>query len=135
MLNFNGVDFAQTIVSGHLGKEPELRVTPNGVSVCSFSVASNRSIKKGEEWVKVANWTNVVVWNKTAENVAKFMHKGDRVLVVGLTQTRDYQDKDGNTRYSTELTAEDIFLLTSANDLGKTSLNTEDVEDVEDIPF
>lgn len=87
---------------GFLGQDPVLRHTKEGVAVCNFSIATNR--KSGN--VEIADWHNIVVWDKAAEPVAKALKKGSRCAVIGRLQYKEYLDKkDGSKRYQTEIVA------------------------------
>jgi len=104
------------ILIGNLTKDPELRSTPNGVSVCSFSIGVSRrfSNQNGE---RETDFFNIIVWRKQAENAAKYLRKGSQVAVSGQIQNRSYDDKDGNKRYITEIIAEEVqFLRSSSSD-------------------
>lgn len=103
----------RVILIGRLGKDAETRSTPSGVSVTSFSVATERRFKRGEEWVSETDWHNVVLWR--AEKLAEYLLKGTLVSVEGRLQTRSYEDKDGGKRYATEVVAESCGLLSSAD--------------------
>jgi single-strand DNA-binding protein len=94
----------QVSLLGRLGQDPELRYTQSQVPVCTISVATS------DQWVddqgnkqEKTEWTNCVCWNKTAENASKYLHKGSEVFVQGKLETRKWQDKEGNDRYSTEV--------------------------------
>ena len=101
----------KVILVGHLGKDAETRFTPAGVSVTSFSVATNRRWKDQQtgEWKEETDWANVVLWRQ--ENLANYLTKGKQVYVEGRLQTRSYDDKDGKKQYRTEVVAEDVILL------------------------
>lgn len=96
---------------GHLGKDAESKFLPSGVSVAKFSVATSRRWKdKGsDEWKEETEWTNVFLWR--SENLTPYLTKGKQVYVEGRLQTRSYEDKEGQKRYSTELVAEEVILL------------------------
>ena len=94
----------QVILIGRLTKDPELRETSNGKPVASFTLAVD---KFGEG----ADFINCVVWNKQAENLAKYQKKGGQIGVSGRLQTRDYDDEKGNKRYVTEVVADSIEYL------------------------
>jgi single-strand DNA-binding protein len=94
----------QVILIGRLTKDPELRETSNGKPVASFTLAVD---KFGEG----ADFINCVVWNKQAENLAKYQKKGGQIGVSGRIQTRDYDDEKGNKRYITEVVADSIEYL------------------------
>jgi single-strand DNA-binding protein len=101
----------KVILIGHLGRDAETKFTPAGVSVTSFSVATNRRWKDQQsgEWKEETDWSNVVLWRQ--ENLANYLTKGKQVYVEGRLQTRSYDDKDGKKVYRTEVVAEDVILL------------------------
>lgn len=101
----------KVILVGHLGKDAETKFTPSGVSVTRFSVATSRRWKDQQsgEWKEETEWTNVSQWR--AENFAPYLTKGKQVYVEGRLQTRSYEDKDGQKKYSTEVVADDVILL------------------------
>ena len=96
---------------GNLGRDAETKFTPSGTSVTKFSVATTRKWqdKASGEWKEDTNWTNVVMWR--AEKVANYLTKGKRVYVEGRLETRSYEDKDGQKKYSTEVVCDDLILL------------------------
>jgi single-strand DNA-binding protein len=98
-------------IIGHLGKEPELRFTPNGKATASFSVAVSESRKVGEDWKKETEWFNVTTWNQTAEWCNENLVKGSLVFVVGKLKTRSWEAQDGQKKYKTELIANQVLLL------------------------
>ena len=94
-------------INGRLTSDPELKQTTSGTSVCSFTVAVDRSyVKQGEE--RQTDYIDVVAWRNTAEFVCKYFSKGSMIAVDGSIQTRRYEDKDGNKRKSTELIANNV---------------------------
>jgi len=95
------------IILGTLGKDPELRSTASGKSVCSFSVATNRIVNKE----KVTDWHNIIVWEKAAEACAKYLSKGKQVYVEGTSATRSYEGRDGAIRYITEVIANSVNFI------------------------
>jgi single-strand DNA-binding protein len=103
----------KVILVGHLGKDAETRFTPAGVSVTTFSVATNRRWKDQQtgEWKEETDWANIVLWRQ--ENLANYLTKGKQVYVEGRLQTRSYDDKDGKKQYRTEVVADDVILLGS----------------------
>jgi single-strand DNA-binding protein len=106
----NGVN--KTILIGNLGADPELRHTPSGASVCNFSVATNESWtdKSGEKQERT-EWHRIVVWGRMGEACSKHLSKGRQVYVEGRIQTRKWDDKDGITRYLTEIVAQHVQFL------------------------
>lgn len=97
----------KAILVGNLTKDPEVRTTPNGVSVTSFTVAVQRRYKDADGNYQ-ADFINCVAWRSTAEFVAKYFTKGSRIGVVGTIQTRTYDDQNGNKRYVTEVVADEV---------------------------
>ena len=97
---------------GRLTRDPELRYTGSNVPVASFSLAVNRNFtnQSGE---READFINIVVWRKQAENVKNYLSQGSQVAIDGRIQTRSYDDKDGNKRYVTEVIADNVEFLGS----------------------
>ncbi len=109
MANFN---FNKTILGGRLTATPELKTTPNGVTVCSFTVAVNRNGAKEQ----TADFIDCVAWRTTAEFVSKYFTKGSSICVVGSIQTRSYTDKDGNKRKVTEINVDEVRFVDGKGD-------------------
>jgi single-strand DNA-binding protein len=101
----------KVILVGNLGRDAETKFTPSGVARTTFSVATTRRWKDQQsgEWKDETDWHNVVLWR--SENVANYLTKGKQVYLEGRLQTRSYDDKDGQKRYTTEVVADDIILL------------------------
>lgn len=100
------------MVIGNLGGDPEMRYTPSGAAVTTMSVAANRNYKDRDgEWQSETEWFRVVCWNETAERSAEYLRKGDKVYVEGRMQTRQWEDQQGNKRYTTELIANRVTSL------------------------
>jgi len=139
--------YQQITLIGNLGNDPEMRYTPSGVPVASFSLAVNRSWtgQDGQRQDKTT-WFRISVWNKQAEIVSQYLSKGRQVLVVGeVEEARPYTDRDGNMRASLEVRAQSVRFLGQRGDApmggGNYSNNTmpastgsAEVQD-EDIPF
>lgn len=101
----------QVILMGNLTRDPELRNTPNGQSVCSFSLALNRSYKdQTGEWKEVTDYVDIVAWGPLGERVAQYMSKGRRALVQGRLQSRSWE-QDGQKRSKVEVLANDVTFL------------------------
>ena len=100
----------KAILIGRLTRDPELRTTPTGRNVCQFAIAVNRTYTSasGE---READFINCVVWDKQAENLARYQKKGNQIAVDGRIQTRNYDDKDGKKVYVTEILATNISFL------------------------
>ena len=101
----------KVVLVGRLTKDPVLRKTANGVSVTSFTVACTRRIKQDGQ--PEADFINTVAWNKTADSVSQYTHKGSLVGVEGRIQTRSFDDKDGKRVYVTEVVADSVQFLES----------------------
>ena len=103
----------QVTLLGNLTRDPELRYTPSGIAVVGFSIATNRSYKDKEsgEYKEVADYHNIVFWDKAAEIITQYLTKGKKVLVQGRLQTRSWEAKDGTKRYTTEVVGQDFVLL------------------------
>ena len=99
---------------GRLTRDPELRYTGNNTAVASFSIAVNRSFTN-QQGEREADFFNVTVWRKQAENVKNYLSQGSQVAVEGRLQTRNYEDKDGQKRYVTEVVADNVEFLGSKN--------------------
>lgn len=102
----------KVILVGRLGQNPEVRYTPSGAAVANFSVATNESWtdKSGQKQERT-EWHRVVVWGKLAELCQQYLSKGRQAYVEGRMQTRQWQDKDGQTKYTTEVQAQTIQFL------------------------
>lgn len=108
------------IFQGRLVADPELRRTPENVSVVSFRIAVQRNYA-GKDGQREADFFNVVAWRKTAEFISKFFAKGQTIIVIGSMQNREYTDKDGNKRYVTELIANEAQFCDSKSENGGNS--------------
>ncbi len=105
---------------GNLTKDPELRTTSSGISVCTFSIAVNRKFTN-QQGVREADFFNIVAWRGLADNCAKYLAKGRKVSVVGQIQNRSYDAQDGTKRYITEIVADDIEFLSAQSQSGEGS--------------
>lgn len=102
---------------GRLTRDPEMRKTPQGVSVATFTVAVDRSfVKQGED--RQADFIDIVCWRNTAEFVCKYFQKGSLIAVNGSIQTRTYQDKNGNNRKAFEIVADNVHFAGEKKDGG-----------------
>jgi single-strand DNA-binding protein len=103
--------FNQVTLMGNLTRDPELRTTPNGASVCSFSLALNRSYKNSEgNWQEVTDYVDIVAWGPLGERVAQYLTKGRPALVSGRLQSRSWE-QDGQKRSKVEVVANDVTFL------------------------
>jgi len=103
--------FNFVILTGRLTADPKLQTTQSGVSVIRFSIAVQRSYRKGEE--PETNFITVIAWRQRAEFVAKYFKKGNMIGIEGSIQTRKYQDKDGNNRTAFEVIANEVQFVES----------------------
>jgi single-strand DNA-binding protein len=105
----------KAILIGNLGRDPELRYTQSGQAVVNFSIATseNWTDKNGERQERT-EWHRIVVWGKTGENCARFLSKGRTVYVEGRIQTREWEDREGQKRTTTEINAQTVTFLGSA---------------------
>lgn len=102
----------KVILIGNLGKDPELKHTSSGTAVASITVATNERFKdKSGEWQDKTEWHNVVLWQRLAEIASEYLKKGRSVYIEGRLQTRSWEDKQGQKRYTTEIVASDLVLL------------------------
>jgi single-strand DNA-binding protein len=105
----------KAILIGNLGRDPELRYTQSGQAVVNFSIATseNWTDKNGERQERT-EWHRIVVWGKSGENCARFLSKGRTVYVEGRIQTREWEDREGQKRTTTEINAQTVTFLGSA---------------------
>ncbi len=103
----------KVILIGNLGKKPELRYTPGGQAVAQFNIATNERWggKDGQPAQERTEWHRIVTWGRTAENCAQYIDKGRSVYVEGRLQTREWTDKEGQKRYTTEVVAQTVQVL------------------------
>lgn len=134
----------KAILMGRLTADPELKTTPQGTAVTSFTLAVERNYSKDE---KQTDFINIVAWRNTAEFICKYFTKGQLVAVEGNIQTRKYTDKDGNKRIAFEIVAEQVYfaekkthidentILNEAQDITVNSQGFEEIEDDAELPF
>lgn len=138
----------KAILVGRLGKDPEMKYTPSGTAVASFSIATNYSIKDGDgNFVDKTDWHNIVVFGRRAEFAGEYLSKGRLVYIEGRIQTRSWEDKDGNKRYITEIISSDVQLLGSKGDspskekeqqepeVQEKDVPVQEDEEADDLPF
>jgi len=127
----------KVLLIGRLGRDPEMRYTPSGRPVTTFSLATTRSwtTHEGERRTET-EWFNIVAWGNLAEICKQYLHKGQQVYIEGRLQTRHWEDSEGNKRTSTEIVAQEMIMLgdgrSSRHKHGK-SASTEEAED--EFPF
>ena len=106
--------FNLVVLTGRLTADPELKTTPNGTSVTSFSIAVDRRYRSGEE--RQTDFINIVAWRTSAEFICKYFTKGSMIGIEGSIQTRRYQDKNGNNRTAFEVVANNVQFVESKRD-------------------
>lgn len=106
------MSFNKIIIVGNLGRDPELRYTPQGIAVCNFSLATNEKKRdKSGELQDVTTWFKVTLWRQQAENASKYLTKGSPVYVEGRLRVEDWTDRDGNNRYTLEVQATEMHFI------------------------
>ena len=111
------MSFNKIIIVGNLGRDPELRYTPQGVAVCSFSMATNeRRRDKAGELQDVTTWFKVTLWRQQAENAAKYLTKGSPVYIEGRLRIEEWTDRENNNRYTLDVQATDMQFIGSRSD-------------------
>ena len=130
--------YNKVIMMGRLTRDPELKATPNGVSVCKFSIAVDRRFQnKGEE--KKADFFNIVAWRQTGEFVSRYFGKGNLILVEGELQTSKYTDKSGEKRSAIEINVQSTSFCESASSGSSAAPspapNFEEMPPDENLPF
>lgn len=125
---------------GNLGSDPEKRFTQNGNSVTNFRMATNETwTDKDGNKQKRTEWHRVVVWGKLADVCAQYLNKGRQVYVEGRLQTRKWQDKDGNDRFTTEINAQTVNFIDSRKPAANQEQPAQQAEDTpvdtDDCPF
>ncbi|UXP33587.1 single-stranded DNA-binding protein [Reichenbachiella agarivorans] len=141
----------KVILVGNLGKDPEVRHLENGRAVANFSMATSETYKnKQGERVTTTEWHNLVLWSPLAEIAEKYLKKGNQVYIEGKLTSRSYEDKDGVTKYITEVVGREMTLLggrpdgAASGDYSSNSQPTkteivdstvEDSNEIDDLPF
>ena len=113
----------KVMLIGNLGADPDLRTTNNGTAVCEMRIATNESWfdKAANERKDRTEWHRVIVWGASGENCAKYLTKGSKAYVEGRIQTREWEDKEGNKRYTTEIVASSVQFLSPRGESGGSS--------------
>ena len=129
-------DLNKAQLTGHLGADPEMRYTAQGSAVTTFRVASNRSWKDRENNPhEETEWFRIVAWDKLGEICNQYLTKGTRVYVEGRLQTRKWTDRDGQERYTTEVIAQDMIILSARGERGSApDMDSPEFEEPEEMP-
>lgn len=123
--------FNQVTLVGNLTRDPDLRQTPSGQNVVSFSLALNRSYKSNDEWVETTDYVDVTAWGTLAEKIDQYLSKGRQALVSGKLQSRSWE-QDGQKRSKVEVVASDVIFLSEPKK--EVSEEKEEIS-IDDIPF
>ena len=116
------MSFNKIIIVGNLGRDPELRYTPQGIAVCDFSMATNeRKRDKAGEMQEVATWFRVTLWRNQAENAAKYLKKGSQVYIEGRLSQEEWTDRDGNNRQTLQVNGSEMHFIGSRGDAASSS--------------
>lgn len=110
--------FNKVILMGNLTRDPEVRYTPQGTSVCNFGIAVNRKYKQGDEMKEEVTFINIVVFGKQADSCGKYLGKGNPVLVEGRLQEQRWETEDGQKRSKHEVVAQQVRFLSKKHDAG-----------------
>lgn len=113
----------KVILIGNLGKDPEIRRLENGAVVATFSIATSESFtdKNSGEKKEITDWHDIVLWRGLAEIAEKYIRKGTKIYVEGKLKKRSWQDKEGNTKYNTEVIGEELTILSRLEISDKTA--------------
>jgi len=113
----------KVILIGNLGKDPEIRRLENGAVVATFSIATSESFtdKNSGEKKEITDWHDIVLWRGLAEIAEKYIRKGTKIYVEGKLKKRSWQDKEGNTKYNTEVIGEELTILSRLETSDKTA--------------
>ncbi len=127
----------KAILIGNLGRDPEVRYTQNGLAVATFSIATSETWmnKNGEKETRT-EWHRIVAFGKLGEICGEYLSKGKQVYIEGRIQTRDWEDKDGNKRYTTEIVASQMQMLGTrdSSDRDRQSFNTGEPDMTDTLP-
>jgi len=111
------MSFNKIIIVGNLGRDPELRYTPQGVAVASFSMATNEKRRdKSGELQDITTWFKITLWRQQAENAAKYLTKGSPVYIEGRLRIEEWTDRESNNRYTLDVQATDMQFIGSRSD-------------------
>lgn len=127
----------RVILTGNLTKDPELKTLDSGFAICSLRIANNTRKKEGDNWVDKPNYFDVTIFGRSGENAAKYLAKGRSVAIDGRLEWREWEDKEGNKRQSTEIIADNVQFLSSGggNGDGAAPAAAAGDEASDDLPF
>ena len=121
----------KVMVIGHLGRDPEMRYTPSGRPVTTFTVAVSRTWNTADgERRSETEWFNIVAWGNLAEICKQYLHKGQQVYIEGRLQTRQWEDKEGQKHKNVEVVANEMMMLGDRRENNKATENSNDEDDL-----
>jgi single-strand DNA-binding protein len=124
--------------SGNLVRDPELRYTQSGTSVCSFAIASNRSFKQNDEWQEKVSYFNCTAWGKQADTITKYFKKGQQILIDGHLVQNSWDDSEGKKHYAIEIIVDNFNFCgkkESSENASNTVANEFNGNEVENSPM
>jgi len=128
----------KVVLVGRLGQDVELRYTQGQTAVATLNVATKEREKVGDTWQEATEWHRVVVWGKSAENASKYLAKGREVSIMGRLKTRNWEDKNGVKKYTTEIIAQEVEYIGGGKERKEESqapVDSPETPGLDDIPF
>lgn len=125
----------QIFIMGRLARDPEVRHTQSGVTVCSFTLAVDRDIKDKQTGERKTDWIPVTAWRGTAELISRYLHKGDSIVVVGRLEIQEWTDKQGNKRTTPNVSAENVYFTEGRRQETAQSYQRQEHEDQQEQNF
>jgi single-strand DNA-binding protein len=126
----------KVMIIGHLGRDPEMRYTPSGKPVTTFSIATSRSWNTSDgQRRSETEWFNVVSWGSLAEICKQFLYKGQQVYIEGRLQTRHWEDTEGNKHSATEIVANEMIMLGERRSESKDQTSDDQEKEEDEFPF
>ena len=125
----------QIFIMGRLARDPEVRHTQSGVTVCSFTLAVDRDIKDKQTGERKTDWIPVTAWRGTADLISRYLHKGDSIVVVGRLEIQEWTDKQGNKRTTPNVSAENVYFTGGRRQETAQSYQRQEHEDQQEQNF
>ena len=125
----------QIFIMGRLVRDPEVRHTQSGVTVCSFTLAVDRDIKDKQTGERKTDWIPVTAWRGTAELISRYLHKGDSIVVVGRLEIQEWTDRQGNKRTTPNVSAENVYFTGGRRQETAQSYQQQEHEDQQEQNF
>ena len=125
----------QIFIMGRLARDPEVRHTQSGVTVCSLTLAVDRDIKDKQTGERKTDWIPVTAWRGTADLISRYLHKGDSIVVVGRLEIQEWTDKQGNKRTTPNVSAENVYFTGGRRQETAQSYQRQEHEDQQEQNF